>query len=456
MLHAQTHPGIRQLIEQREWNTLREVLADLPPPDIADLLHDLEKRERVLLFRALPRDQAAEVFTHLDADEHRQLIHDLTDEETRRLLADLHPDDRTALLEELPENVTEQLMTLLSPEDLREARFLLGYPEESVGRLMTPDYVAVRKHWTIEQALRHVRRRGKLAETVNRIFVVDEDWKLVDDIELRRLILGELDDTVESVMDHTYAAVQATEDREEAVRTIQRYDQSVLPVVDAEGVLVGIVTVDDLMDVAEGEFTEDMYRLAGITWSEEEEGRSVRILEANLPQVLRLRMPWLLVALAGGLMAGMVVGQFEETLEAIVFLAFFIPVIMDMGGNVGTQASTIFVRGFALGHIRESEVWRFVAREGRTGFTIGVLVGSVAGLAAWAWQGIFELGLVIFISMTITCTVASLIGFAIPWLAHKAGKDPAAVSDPFITTIKDMTGLLVYFSLATWLLAGML
>lgn len=240
------------------------------------------------------------------------------------------------------------------------------------------------------------------------------------------------------------------------IRTAERYDLNVLPIVDEGGVMLGIVTVDDLMDVAEGEFTEDMFRLAGISWSDEELGRSARILDASLPRVLKLRLPWLLVALPGGLMAGGVVGQFEETLEAIVFLAFFIPVVMDMGGNVGTQASTIFVRGFALGHITPENVWGHVWREGRTGLSVGLIVGVVAGAAAWAWQGLFEMGMVILLGMVGTCTIASVVGFIIPWLAHKAGKDPAAVAGPFITTIKDVSGLLIYFGLATWLLGALL
>jgi magnesium transporter len=286
--------------------------------------------------------------------------------------------------------------------------------------------------------------------------VTDETGHVEGVLSVRRLLWAEPQTVIAEIMYRTVASLSPTEDREAAVRTAERYDLTVLPVVGADGVMLGIVTIDDLMDVAEGEFTEDMFRLAGINWSEEEVGRSTRILDASLGQVLKLRLPWLLVALAGGLMAGGVVGQFEETLEAIVILAFFIPVVMDMGGNVGTQASTIFVRGFALGHITAENVWPHMWREGRTGLAVGLIVGLVAGVAAWLWQGIFELGIVIFISMIATCTIASLVGFAVPWIAHKAGKDPAAVADPFITTIKDVTGLLIYFGLATWLLGALL
>jgi magnesium transporter len=295
MVSPEIRPDIRHYIANRNWTRLREILADLPPPDIADLLLDLPKEERVLLFRALPRDQSATVFAHFEADQQEALLHDLTDEETRALLADLHPDDRTALLEELPGTVTQQMLRLLSPEDLREARALLGYPEESVGRLMTPDYVAVRKHWTVEQALRHVRRKGEIAETVNRVFIVDEDWKLIDDVALRRLILAEPEDLMESVMDHTFAAVPATADREEAVRIVRRYDQVALPVVDSNGVLLGIVTVDDLLDVAEEEATEDFHKMGGV-WRRS----SIRTSRRDSRALTKKRIGWLAILFAAG------------------------------------------------------------------------------------------------------------------------------------------------------------
>jgi magnesium transporter len=450
------HHDVRAWVTARDLKMVRETLTTLAVPEAVDLLRELDTAERAVAFRALPRDYAAEVFSHLEPHEEAALLRDLTEDETRHVLADMAPDDRTEFLEELPGEVAKRFLGLLSPEDMEEARVLLGYPEESVGRLMTPDFVSVRPAWTVRQALDHVREKGREAETINVIYVTDETGHVEGVLSVRRLLWAEPQTVIAEIMYRTVASLSPTEDREAAVRTAERYDLTVLPVVGADGVMLGIVTIDDLMDVAEGEFTEDMFRLAGINWSEEEVGRSTRILDASLGQVLKLRLPWLLVALAGGLMAGGVVGQFEETLEAIVILAFFIPVVMDMGGNVGTQASTIFVRGFALGHITAENVWPHMWREGRTGLAVGLIVGLVAGVAAWLWQGIFELGIVIFISMIATCTIASLVGFAVPWIAHKAGKDPAAVADPFITTIKDVTGLLIYFGLATWLLGALL
>ncbi len=456
MTHSELFDELRRLVANRNWQEIEELVSEWPPAELADLLVEKDKTNRILFFRALPRELAGQVFTHLPPSARDELMEALTDGETREVLSGMEPDDRTRLLEELPAEVVRHLLDTLPREELREARWLLGYPDESVGRLMTPDYVMVRPDRTVEEALEHVRSRAEEYETVNIVYVAEKDGRLLDAVGLRRLLMAESGSLIADLVRGPVITLNASDDREEAVRVMERYDLPVLPVVDGDGLMLGIVTHDDVMDVAEGEFTEDMYRLAGISWSEEELGRSATILEASLPKVLKLRLPWLLVALGGGLMAGGVVGQFEDTLESIVILAFFIPVIMDMGGNVGTQASTIFVRGFALGHISAQNVWRHVWREGRTGLSVGLIVGVVGGGAAWLWQGIPELGLVIFLSMVATCTIASVVGFAVPWLAHKAGKDPAAVADPFITTIKDVSGLLIYFGLATWLLRALL
>jgi magnesium transporter len=243
-------PEIEELLQAKNWSVLREALGLWPAPELSDLLLSLPKSDRVLFYRALPRNLAAEVFAYLDTDHQDDLLHDLTDEETRHLLAALHPDDRTHLLEELPGQVTQRMLNLLSVEDLREARWLLGYPEESVGRLMTPDYVAVHEDWTIDQAIRHIRHAGKRSETVNRIYVVDRGGRLVDDIELRRFILAEPESRVVDIMDRSYVSVAASAEREEAVRMIRRYDQVALPVLDSGGVLLVLVTVDDLLVVA--------------------------------------------------------------------------------------------------------------------------------------------------------------------------------------------------------------
>src|SRR5690606_3984349 len=298
MLKELLKPEIEELIRQKDWAALREGLALWPAPELSDLLLSLPKSDRALFYRSLPREMAAAVFSYLDGPDQDELLHALTDEETRHLLANLQPDDRTHLLEELPAEVTQRLLDLLSPEDRREASWLLGYPEDSVGRLMTPDYVAVRQDWTVDQALRQIRRAGKRSETVNRIYVVDRDWRLVDDLELRRFILADPESTVADLMDHSYASVSAFEDREEAVRVIRRYDQVALPVLDSTGVLVGIVTVDDLLDVAEREATDDFHRVGSV------EPIHTSLLDTPLRVLYRRRIGWLLVLIVVNIFSG--------------------------------------------------------------------------------------------------------------------------------------------------------
>jgi magnesium transporter len=385
---------VRTWVEARELGRVRERLTQIAVPETADVLRALEPAERAVAFRALPRDYAAELFAHLDPDEEEALLRNLTENETRHILADMAPDDRTEFLEELPGEVAKRFLGLLSPEDLEEAKILLGYPEESVGRLMTPEFVAVRPSWTVRQALDHVREESQEAETINVIYVTDEDGRVEGVLSVRRLLWAEPQSRVEEIMYRTVATISPNDDREEAVRFAERYDLNVLPVVDRRGILLGIVTVDDLMDVAEGEFTEDMFRLAGINWSEEELGRSARILDASLVNVLKLRLPWLLVALAGGLMAGGVVGQFEETLEAIVILAFFIPVVMDMGGTWARRprrsscaaspsgTSPPRTSGRTCGG-RGGPVWRWASSWAPWP---GSPPGSGRGSSSWAWS----------------------------------------------------------------------
>ncbi|MFN3597773.1 MAG: magnesium transporter [Rubricoccaceae bacterium] len=444
MLHPNTldrRPDVGALLAARDWSALRATLADWPAPDLADLLLGLPKPERILLFRALPRERAAEVVSHLDKDDRNALVRDLTDDEARAVLADLPPDDRAELLDELPGTVTQRLLNLLSPEDLAEARTLLGYPDESVGRLMTPDYVAVRKHWTIEQALRHVRRKSRLAETINRVFVVDEDWRLVDDIELRRLILAEPDALVESVMDHQYVSVLASADREEAVRLVRRYDQTALPVVDSDGVLLGIVTVDDLFDVAEEEFTED-FQKHGATVP-----LGISLRDAGVAVLYRARIGWLAVLVFMNIFSGAGIAYFEDTLAAMISLAFFLPLLIDSGGNAGSQAATLMVRALATGDVRLKDWLSLLGKELLVAAALGATMAAAVSLVA-AFRAP-EIVAVVAMTMMLVVLVGSLIGMSLPFLLTRLKLDPATASAPLITSIADICGVLIYFSIAT-------
>ncbi|TCJ20118.1 magnesium transporter [Rubrobacter taiwanensis] len=438
---------VERMIERGEWSGLRRMLAEWPFPEVAELLLEQEKPKRVLLFRALPRPLAAEVFSYLETETQNALLKELTDEETRRLLADLDPDDRTELLGELPGQATQKLLNLLSAEDLREARQLLGYPEGSVGRLMTPDYVAVRPHWTVGEALEHIRRFGADRETINWIYVVDDSWRLLDALSLRAFIVADPRQRVEEIMDYRFVSVSAHDGREEAVRTIQRHDLEAVPVVDSEGVLVGIVTVDDVLDVAEEEATEDFHLYAAVR------PLDMSYRESGVWSLFRKRVPWLIALVGVGLVSSGVIAAFEETLEAAIALAFFIPLLIDSGGNTGSQSATLMVRAIATGDLRLGQWGRAISKE----LAVGISLGAALGLAT-ALLGIFrggvEIGLIVGLTMIAIVLVANLIGAALPFALSRLGLDPAVASAPLITTVVDATGLIIYFTIATLVLGA--
>jgi magnesium transporter len=444
MLKELLAPEIAELIAQRRWTELREVLEDWPAPEIADLLLDLPKPDRVLLYRALSRRDAAETFSYLEVEQQDALLMELSDEETRGLLADLPPDDRTHLLEELPGRATQRLLNLLGAGDRKEATWLLGYPEESVGRLMTPDYVAVRPGWTVEQALRHLRARGPRSETVNVVYVVDERWHLLDDIELRRLILAEPETPVSEVMDESFTSIPASAGREEAVNLIRRYDLLALPVVDSDGVLLGIVTVDDVMDVAEEEATEDFHRVGSVG------PIRTSLRDAAVGFLYRRRIGWLMALVFVNIFSGAGLAAFEDTIARTVSLVFFLPLLIGSGGNAGAQSATLMVRALATGDVRMADWLRLLGKE----LSVALLMGltMALGVAAISALRAPEVMLVVSLTMTISVVFGSLFGMSLPFVLTRVRLDPATASAPLITSVADIAGVLIYMSLATWLL----
>jgi magnesium transporter len=438
---------VRELLDARELQRLRALLVDAPAPDVAELLGELAARERAITFRLLPRDMASDVLAGLEPDDGRALIADLTDHEARRVLVNLAPDDRTQLLEELPGVVTQRLLNLLSPGDLAEARSLLGYPEESVGRLMTPDYVAVHAGWTVRQALDHIRARGGETETLAEIYVVDERWRLLDAVELAAFVLADPDARVETIMDRSFAALSAHDDRERAVELIARYDRYALPVVDSDGVLLGIVTIDDLLDVAEREATEDFQRSAAI------EPLATTYRGASVWSLYRKRIGWLLVLIFVALLSSGVIAAFEGTLESVIALAFFIPLLIGAGGNTGAQSATLVVRALAIGDMRLGQWARALGRE----IVVGVALGATMGVAASTLglvRGGAAVGAVVGLAMLAIVLAANLVGAALPFILTRLGLDPAVASSPLIATIMDALGLLIYFGIALALLGA--
>jgi magnesium transporter len=442
MLRDLLKPELLELIEARRWDELRDALVDWPAPEIADLLLHLRKDDRVLLFRVLPRAVSSSAFAQLDLEQQDGLLRDLSDEETRHLLAEMHADDRTHLLGELPGQATQRLLNLLGPADLKEARWLLGYPEQSVGRLMTPEYVAVRPDETIQQALAHIRSHGSDTETIDIVYVVDQDWRLLDDIQLRRFILADPDGTVADIMDHTVTSIRATDDREEAVRVIRRYDSVALPVVDSDGVLVGIATVDDLLDVAEEEATEDFHRVASVG------PIRISLKEATISFLYRKRVGWLLALVFMNIFSGAGIAAFEGTIEAVVALVFFLPLLIDSGGNAGSQSATMMVRALATGDVHMADWLRLLGKELGVALFLGLTMA--VGVAAIAYFRAPEVLVVVPATMVLIVLWGSVIGMSLPFLLTRLKLDPATASAPLITSLADISGVLIYFSMASW------
>lgn len=436
---------VETLIDQRRWSELKAAVREWPAPELAALILARETPDRLLLFRVLTRNLSGEVFAHLDGEAQNALLGELNSDELRRLITNLEPDDRTRLFEELPDRVVQRLLNLLSPDDLKAARLLLSYPEESVGRLMTPEYVAIRPDWTIDQVLKHIRVMGRDREVVTTIYVTDAHWNFLDAIELPRLILAEPDTRVESLLRKEAVTLSPYDDREEAVRAMSRYDVFVLPVVGADGVLLGIVTADDVLDVAEEEATEDFHLSAAVG------PLKASYREATAFSLVRKRIPWLLILVVINLGAAGVIAAYQETLAALGSLIFFIPLLMGSGGNTGAQSATLVVRALATGEVDRSEWRRTLGKEIVVGAALGIAMGVSGGVLGLI-DGNAQVAIVVAVALFFVVLVSNLIGVTVPLLLTRIGIDPAVASNPFITSVADISGLTIYFTVASWIL----
>ncbi|MBE0416900.1 MAG: magnesium transporter [Coriobacteriia bacterium] len=437
---------VRALVEEHDWLAVRHLLAEMSVPEVADLLEGVEMPERLLVFRLLPRDFSDDVFSYLDGPDQDVILGGLTDRETRRLLASMAPDDRTELFEELPGEITQKLLNLLDADDLAEVRQLLGYPEESVGRLATTDYVAIRPQWTVAHALEHIRQRGRDSETIDVVYVTDRSWHLEGVCELRRLILAEPEHLVGDVMEPVHASVTAFDDQEEAVREMQRHDTVALPVVDSAGVLIGIVTADDVFDVLEEEVTEDMHRTASVQ-PLRQSYRRLSILD-----LYGKRIGWLGILLFVNLISSGIIHAYEQTLQAAIALAFFIPLLIATGGNTGSQSAMMMVRALVTDDIALGQWAGTFVKELGVGFMLG---GTLAAGSFFLglFRGDFMIGVVVALSMAAIVIVSNLIGMSLPFIFTRVGQDPTVASSPLITSIADAAGLTIYFFFASRLLS---
>ncbi|HSW35935.1 MAG TPA: magnesium transporter [Candidatus Limnocylindrales bacterium] len=424
---------------------IQELQAGSHPGDLLDLMEELDDQQKVELLERLSDDDAAKILQEMEDFEQASLVRLLGADRATAILRNMPSDDATDLLGELsPEEAHEMLQLIGDEEDATDFGDLLKYPAESAGGIMTTEYISFPEDIPVEEAISRLRIIAPEAETIYYIYVVNQEGCLIGVISLRDLIASADGTLLKNIMRHNVISVNAATDQEEVARVVSKYDLLAVPVVDDQGRLLGIVTVDDVLDVLEQEATEDIYHLAGAS-----EVEGMELTEAPVAKVVRLRLPWLLISMVGGILSGSVIGRFESTLESIVMLAMFIPVIMDMGGNVGTQSSTIFVRGIATGEIDRTEVWPYFFREVRVGIVLGIICGIVISVVTYIWQGNPYLGLAVGISMMATIMVAALIGTLVPLLCNMMHIDPAITAGPFVTTIKDITGLLIYFSVAS-------
>lgn len=440
--------NFEELIRERNWKKLRGQLAEMDPVDIAEVIDMLSEEDDVILFRLLPQKQAKLTFQLLPHEKQEQIVEQLAKnaERVAALLNDLDPDDRTAFLEELPGSVAQKLILLLSPDERKVAQTLLGYPENSIGRLMTPDYVAVKANFTVEQTLRHVREFGHDSETLNVIYIIDDDWRLIDDIRIREILLARPEQQISELLDNRYVALNAFDDQETAIRVFQDHDRVALPVTDSEGHLIGIITFDDVMDVAEEESTEDFHKFGSL------QATVVNPLKAGMFYLYRKRIVWLFALVFMNVFSGAAIASFQEVIQSMVALVFFLPLLIDSSGNAGAQSATLMIRSLATGDVEMKDWIKLIGKELGVSLLLGVTMALGVSLVASFRAP--EIVFVVASTMILTVMAGSLIGLTLPFIFTRLRLDPATASAPLITSIADITGVIIYFSIATWYFAG--
>ena len=440
-------PELKELIESKNLKGLSLILRELHPADIADIIRELEPTERVITLRVLNKTKIAEVFSLLDPEEEEEMLGYFTEHRAKAILLEMSPDDRTQLLDELPASVVKRLLNLFPVEEREEANILLNYPPESAGRVMTTEYVDLGTEITVSEALEHIRKTGPDRETIYTCYAINEKRVLCGVVSLKDIILAKSDQKISQIMNENVYKVNTTDDQEEAARAIQKYDFLSLPVVDSENRLVGIITVDDILDIVEEEATEDFHKMAAIQLPEE------RYFRAGYFKQLSGRVVWLFVLILAATISGKVLQNYSLALSSIIALAYFIPMLMGAGGNIGSQSSTLVIRALATGELTLREWWKVLVREAVAGVVIGAVLGTTAFFIAIFLLQNTMLGITVGVSVATVVTVGNLAGAATPLIFSYLRLDPAIVSAPLITTIIDVTGIIIYFEIARRILS---
>ena len=456
--HERLVARLARLAGEKNYKEVQALVKTLQPVDLAEILGALDRDHMGLVFRLLPANMATAVFEYMPIEMQEEVLKSLGSDELARLLNDMAPDDRTSLFEELPGPITSKLLNLLSLPEQKVAKQLLGYPEETVGRLMTPDYVKIKREWTVAEVLEHIRRHGSDSETLNVLYVVDENGKLVDDLRARQVMLADPATKVSQIMDENFVALKATDDREVAVEIFKRHDRFALPVVDRDGFLLGIVTADDIFDVAEEEATEDIHKFGGT------EALDAPYLDVSLVSMIRKRAGWLVILFVGEMLTATAMARFEGEIAKAVVLALFVPLLISSGGNSGSQAATLVIRAMAIGEVKLSDWWRIVRREVLVGAILGLILGCIGLCRIFIWQNLFDsygehwflVGITVLWSLVGVVLWGTTTGATLPLILRKLGLDPATCSAPFVATLVDVTGLVIYFTVAGLVLGGTL
>ncbi|MDY5648444.1 MAG: magnesium transporter [Lachnospiraceae bacterium] len=438
---------IKELIETKQYRLLREELSEMNEADIAAIMEELSGEDMLTVFRFLPKDMAAEVFSYLPIEHQQGIVAELSDKEAANIIDNLMADDAVDFLEEMPANVVKRLLANASPDTRRDINQLLRYPEDSAGSIMTVEYVDLKETLTVEQAIRRIRRTGVDRETIDICYVLDGKRRLIGTVTLRRLLLSPADERIENIMHENVISIHTLMDQEEVSRQFQKYDFTSMPVVDNEERLVGIITVDDVVDILQEETTEDIEKMAAIVPNDRP------YMRTGIIDTWKKRIPWLLFLMVSATFTGKIITSFEDALSSCVILTAFIPMLMDTGGNAGGQASATIIRGLSLEEIEFGDLFRVMWKELR----VGILCGVTLAAANFVKMLVIDrtgasVAAVVCITLVAAVSIAKLIGCSLPMLARRLGFDPAVMASPFITTIVDALSLMVYFRIATMIL----
>jgi magnesium transporter len=452
------HTELEKLIDEKQFNLLRDGVAEVEPADIASMMEKLPIEKGVVLFRILPKDMEAEVFVNLDPDIQQALIHRLSDREISYVIEELFLDDAADFVEEMPAIVANKVLAHATPETREQINRLLRYPDDSAGTIMTVEFVHLKRSLTVEEAFAKIRKIGPDKETIYTCYVTDAQRRIEGVVSVKTLLLSSPEQLLGDIMDTNLILAHTDDDREKVARLFEKYDFLAIPVVDSESRIVGIVTIDDIIDVVQDEATEDMEKMAAMLPSDKP------YLKTSVPRLGMNRIVWLVVLMVTAMITGGIIEGFEDAIGALPLLTVFIPLLMDTGGNSGSQSATMIIRGMALGEIKPADFLRIVWKEMRTGLLVGFILSAINFLRVWLTymnnpeygEHIMRISAVVSLTLLFTVVVANIIGGLLPILAKKLRIDPAVMAAPLITSIVDALALIVYFSLATWMLSELL